>query len=87
MQKVCFCLTYLKTSGKTAQPYPKTEVEEKIGPKIWNCFRRVFVFLGRELETCEGSCLSVQTLSFGILGSGRSEENIQIMLLKIIFLG
>lgn len=49
MQKVC--LTYLKTSGKKAQPYPKTKVKEKTGAKIWNCFRTVFVFLGRELET------------------------------------
>jgi len=47
---------------------------KKTGPKIWNCFRRVFVFLGRELETYEGSYLSVQALSLAILGRGRSKE-------------
>lgn len=83
IQSVCLHLTYLKTSGKTAQPYSKTKVRKKTDPKIWICFRRVFVVLGRELETCAGSYLNVQVLSLAILGRGRSKENTGVVYHKI----
>lgn len=83
IQSVCLHLTYLKTSGERAQTYSKTKVKEKTDPKVWICFGRAFVVLGRELETCAGSYLSVLALCLAILGRGRSEGNTGILYLKI----
>lgn len=58
-------------------------MKEKTDPKIWICFGRAFVVLGRELETCAGSYPSVLALYLTILGRSRSKESTGIVYLKI----